>query len=49
MRFDRENAPSVKRLENIKSDIENSDKPLVSREWLFEKIEAVIAYWKKKR
>jgi len=48
MRFNRVNTPSMKRLENIKSDIENPDKPLVSREWLLEKIKEVIAYWEKK-
>jgi len=41
--IDRVNAPSPRRLENIKSDIKNPDKPLVSREWLLEKIEEVIA------
>jgi len=45
MRFDRANAPSIRHLENIKSDIEDPEKPLVSREWLLEKIEEVIAYW----
>lgn len=49
MRFKKVNVPPIKRLENIKTDIKNPDKPLVSRKWLFEKIEEVIAYWEKKR
>lgn len=48
MRFDRVNAPSAKVLGKIKTDIENHEYLLVAREWLFKKIEEVIAYWKDK-
>jgi len=49
MRFKRINAPSEKTLENIKDKIVDPENWLVAREWLLEKIEEIIAYWKKKR
>lgn len=49
MRFDRVNVPSVKRLQNIKGYIQNSENWLVAREWLLEKIEEIEIYWNKKR
>ncbi len=48
-RFNKVNGPSIRILENIKSDIENREYVLVAREWLLEKIEEVIEYWTDKR